>query len=321
MKPRHGALHAALFAALLVVLPGAARAIDNIEIMAPAAPGGGYDRTARALQNTIEKEGLGKNISVVNVGGAGGAIGLAQFIRNKAGRGDAMLVGGFGMVASTATNKSPVTLADVTPLARLTSEYSLVVVPKNSPIGSLKDLVDRIKAGPRAVSFAGGSAGGNDHIVAALILQALGIDPRQVNYIAFSGGGDSLASILGGQVTVGVGGYSELIEQVKAGNLRALAISSEQRMPDSDIPTLREQGVNATQANWRGVTAPPRLSSAQRQDYLTLVDKAVASPTWKGHLQSNAWASAYLAGDAFKGYIADETRSLIDLLTRLGLVK
>ena len=313
--------HAVLAAMLVVLAPNSAQAIDNIEIMAPAAPGGGYDRTSRALQNTIEKEGLGKNITVVNVGGAGGAIGLAQFIRNKAGRADAMMVGGFGMVASTATNKSPVTLADVTPLARLTSEYSLVVVPKNSPLGSLKDLVDKIKAGPRAVSWAGGSAGGNDHIVAALIVQALGIDPRQVNYIAFSGGGDSLASILGGQVTVGVGGYSELIEQVKAGNLRALAISSEQRMPGTDIPTLREQGVNATLANWRGVTAPPRLSAEQRQAYLTLIDKVTTSPTWQGHLQSNAWAGAYLAGDAFRTYIADETKRVTDLLTTLGLVK
>jgi putative tricarboxylic transport membrane protein len=194
-------------------------------------------------------------------------------------------------------------------------------VPKTSPIQSLKDLVEKVKAGPRAVSWAGGSAGGNDHIVAALILQALGIDPRQVNYIAFSGGGDSLASIIGGQVTVGVGGYSELIEQVKAGNLRALAISSEERMPGSDIPTLREQGVNASLANWRGVNAPPKLSNEQRQAYLALIDKVVASPTWKAQLESNSWASAYLAGDAFKTYVADETKRVTDLLTALGLVK
>jgi putative tricarboxylic transport membrane protein len=306
---------------LAFAAPSSAQTIDNIEIMAPAAPGGGYDRTARALQATIEKEGFGKNITVVNVGGAGGAIGLAQFIRNKSGRSDAMIVGGFGMVASFTTNRSKVTLADVTPLARLTGEYNIVVVPTKSPIKSLKDLVERVKAGPKAVSWAGGSAGGNDHMLAASIVQSAGIDPRQTNYIAFSGGGDSLASIIGGQVTVGVGGYSELIEQVKAGNLRALGISALERVPGIDMPTLRDQGVDVTFSNWRGVAAPPKLSDAQRQAYLALVDKVVKSASWKGQLEKNGWVDAYLAGDAFRDYIADETKRVTALLTTLGLVK
>jgi putative tricarboxylic transport membrane protein len=310
-----------ILVAAYAFMPDPAHAIDNIEIMAPAAPGGGYDRTARALQGTIEKEGLGKNVTVVNVGGAGGTIGLAQFIRNKAGRGDAMMVGGFGMVASTATNKSPVTLADVTPLARLTGEYTIVVVPATSPIKSLGELIAKLKAAPRSVSWAGGSAGGNDHILAALIAQAVDVDPRQVNYIAFSGGGDSLAAIIGGQVTVGVGGYSELIEQVRAGNLRALGVSSTERVPGIDMPTLREQGVDATIANWRGVAAPPRLSNEQRQAYLTLIGKAVQSPTWKGHLKTNGWVDSYLAGDAFRTYIAEETKRVTGILTTLGLIK
>jgi putative tricarboxylic transport membrane protein len=308
-------------AAVLALTAGRASAIDNIEIMAPAAPGGGYDRTSRAIQATIEKEGLGKGITVVNVGGAGGAIGLAQFIRNKAGRSDALIVGGFGMIASFTTNKSKVTLADVTPLARLTGEYNIVVVPEKSPIKSMKDLIALVKKGPRAVSWAGGSAGGNDHMLAASIVQAAGIDPRQTNYIAFSGGGDSLASIIGGQVTVGVGGYSELIEQVKAGKLRALGISADARVPGIDMPTLREQGVDVTFSNWRGVAAPPKLSKEQRQAYLTLIDKVVKAPSWKSHLEKNGWVDSYLAGDAFRAYIAEETKRVRTLLTSLGLVK
>jgi putative tricarboxylic transport membrane protein len=319
MKHRIVSTIAFLGTTLLSFAP--ALAIDNIEIMAPAAPGGGYDRTARALQATIEKEGLGKGITVINVGGAGGAIGLAQFIRNKSGRGDAMIVGGFGMVASFTVNRSKVTLANVTPLARLTGEYNIVVVPAKSPIKSLKDLVARVKAGPRAVSWAGGSAGGNDHMLAASIVQAAGIDPRQTNYIAFSGGGDSLASIIGGQVTVGVGGFSELIEQVKAGNLRALGISATDRVPGIDMPTLREQGVNVSFSNWRGVAAPPKLSPAQREAYLALIDKVVKSPSWKEHLKKNGWVDAYLPGDAFSRYIADETGRVTVLLGALGLIK
>ena len=120
-------------------------------------------------------------------------------------------------------------------------------------------------------------------------MQAAGVDPRQTNYIAFSGGGDSLASIIGGQVTVGVGGYSELIEQVKAGNLRALGISAVDRVPGVDMPTLREQGVDVTFSNWRGVAAPPKLSAEQRKAYLALIDKVVKSPSWKGHLEKNGW--------------------------------
>jgi putative tricarboxylic transport membrane protein len=312
----------ALMAAPLLALAATpAPALDNIEIMAPAAPGGGYDRTARALQATIEKEGLGKGITVINVGGAGGAIGLAQFIRNKAGRSDGMIVGGFGMVASFTTNRSKVTLADVTPLARLTGEYNIVVVPTKSPIKSLKDLVALVKKDVGKVSWAGGSAGGNDHMLAASIVQAAGLDPRKTNYVAFSGGGDSLASILGGQVTVGVGGYSELIEQVKAKNLRALGISATDRVPGIDMPTLREQGVDVTFSNWRGVAAPPKLSAEQRQAYLGLIDKAVKTKTWKGELAKNSWVDSYLAGDAFAKYITEETKRVTALLTTLGLIK
>lgn len=312
-----------LAATLMAIAPigAGAQSIDNLEIMAPAAPGGGYDRTSRALQTTIEKEGLGKNVTVINVGGAGGAIGLAQFIRNKSGSGKDMIVGGFGMVASFATNKSQVTLANVTPIARLTSEYALIVVPKNSDIKSAKDIATKLKANPQAVSFAGGSAGGTDHIMAGLIAKASGVDPKQVNYIAFAGGGDSLAAIIGGQVTVGIGGYSELIEQVKAGNLRAIAVSSEARIPGVDIPTLKEQGVDATLSNWRGIAAPPGLSADQRKAYLGLIEKAVKSPTWAEQLKANNWSSEYLAGDDFKAYIEAETVRTTGVLNDLGLIK
>ena len=186
----------------------------DVEIIAPAAPGGGYDRTARAFEQALEQEKLG-SATIVNVGGAGGAIGLAQFIRTRSGSDSAMIVGGFGMVASFATNKSKVTLADVTPVARLISEYSVVVVPKDSPVKSLADLTAKLKQNAGAVSWAGGSAGGTDHILAGSIAKAVGVDPKQVNYVAFSGGGDALAAIIGGQVTAGLGGYSELADQIR----------------------------------------------------------------------------------------------------------
>ena len=301
-------------------LSGIAAQAAEIEIMAPAAPGGGYDRTSRAFEAALEQEKLG-TASVINVGGAGGAIGLAQFIKNKTGSDSAMIVGGFGMVASFATNKSKVTLADVTPIARLTSEYSVIVLPKDSPLKSLADLTAKLKQNPGGVSWGGGSAGGTDHILAGSIAKAVGVDPKQVNYVAFSGGGDALAAIIGGQVTVGVGGYSELQDQIKSGNVRAIGISAASRVAGVDIPTLKEQGVDATLSNWRGIAAPPGLSPAQRQAYLDLTDKVVKSATWKEQLKTNGWNDEYLAGDAFKTYIEEETKRVTEILTQLGLVK
>jgi len=306
--------------ALVLAASMPAHAIENIEIMAPAAPGGGYDRTARAYEATLKAEKLG-SATVINVGGAGGAIGLAQFIRNKSGSGNAMIVGGFGMVSSFATNKSKVTLADVTPVARLTSEYSVVVVPKDSPIKSMADIVARLKANPTSVSWAGGSAGGNDHIVAGMIASAVGVDPKKVNYVAFSGGGDSLAAIIGGQVTVGVGGASEWRDQIKAGTVRAIGITAEKRVAAYDIPTLKEQNVDAALSNWRGIAAPPGITPEQRKAYLDLTDKLVKSATWKTQLANNGWNDEYLAGDAFKTHIENETKRVTDILTQLGLVK
>lgn len=314
------ALSLALMPLLAAAVCAPAQAIDTLEIMAPAAPGGGYDRTARAIESTLKQEKLG-SATISNVGGAGGAIGLAQFIRNRSGSDSAMIVGGFGMIASFATNKSKVTLADVTPVARLTSEYLAVVVPKDSAIKSLADLVAKLKANPSAVSWAGGSAGGTDHVLAGLIAKAVGVDPKQVNYVAFSGGGDSLAAIIGGQVTVGVGGFSELSDQIKAGNMRALAISAENRVPGVDIPTLKEQGVDASLSNWRGIAAPPGISPAQRQAYLDLIDKVVKSPSWAAQLKNNGWNDEYLAGEPFKAYIEGETKHITEILTQLGLVK
>jgi putative tricarboxylic transport membrane protein len=306
-------------AALLATLIVPADAAD-IEIMAPAAPGGGYDRTSRAFEQALEQNKLG-TATVINVGGAGGAIGLAQFIKNRTGSDNAMVVGGFGMVASFATNKSKVTLADVTPIARLTSEYAVIVVPKDSPLKSLADLTAKLKQNPGSVSWGGGSAGGTDHILAGSIAKSVGVDPKQVNYVAFSGGGDALAAIIGGQVTVGVGGFSELADQIKSGNVRPLAISAETRVPGVNIPTLKEQGVDATLSNWRGIAAPPGLTPAQRQAYLDLTDKVVKSQAWKEILKTNGWNDEYLAGDAFKTYIETETKRVTDILTQLGLVK
>ncbi|MGE0213541.1 MAG: Bug family tripartite tricarboxylate transporter substrate binding protein [Parvibaculaceae bacterium] len=293
----------------------------DYKVLAPAAPGGGWDQTARSMQTALQDEGISASVQVINVAGAGGTIGLAQFVNQSSGDPTQLIVGGYVMVGAILTNASPVTLDQVTPIARLTGEYETIVVPAASDIQTMADLVAKLKADPGSVSWAGGSAGGTDHITAGLIAKAVGVDPTKVNYIAFSGGGEALAAILGNQVTVGISGYGEFDAQIKAGALRAIGISSEARVAGIDVPTFKEGGVDVVIQNWRMVAAAPGISEEQRTAILADIDKMVQSKSWKGILADKGWADTYLAGDAFKAQLAKDTESTAAILKEIGLVK
>ena len=298
-----------------------ALAIDDLKIIAPAKPGGGWDQTARAMQETLQAAGLAKAVTVENVAGAGGTVGLAQFVDKEKGNGSALMVNGLVMVGAIVTNKSAVTLDQVTPIARLTGEYEVVVVPAASEITALADLVAKFKADPGAVAWGGGSAGGTDHILAGLIAQAAGVDGTKVNYVPFSGGGEALAAILGGHVTAGVSGYGEWAGQIQAGELRALAISSPERVPGIDIPTLKEQGVDVELANWRAVVGPPEISDEQKKVLVGAVDEMARTEAWKKVLADKNWLDLYLSGDDFAKFLADENARVTATLTQIGLVQ
>ena len=308
----------ALALATLVPAP-AAQAVDALKITAPAAPGGGWDQTARSMAEAMQTAGIVKNVQVSNVPGAGGTIGLAQFSDTQKGKGDALMVTGLVMVGATLTNKSPVSLADTTPIARLTGEYEIIVVPADSKFQSLNDLVAAIKADPGAVAWAGGSAGGTDHILVGLIAQAAGADPTKINYVPFSGGGEALAALLGGHVAAGVSGIGEFIGQVEAGKLRALAVSGPEAI--SGIKTLKEQGIDVELANWRGVVAAPGLSDEAKQDLVATVSKMVESQAWQDMLKQKGWTDLYLAGDQFGEFLTSEQARVQNILTQIGLVK
>src|SRR5262245_31517375 len=232
--------------------PALAQAPMELKIMAPAAPGGGWDQTARSMQQALVAAGIAKSVQVTNVAGAGGSVGIAQFVNGAKGDGSQLMVNGFVMVGALLTNKSPVTLDQVTPIAKLTEETQVIVVPANSPIKTAKDLAEAVKKDVSKVTWAGGSAGGIDHIMAALFAGTAGADASKVNYIPFSGGGESLAAILGGKVTAGISGYGEYEGQIKSGKLRALGVTSPQRLPGVDVPTFKEQGIDLVLTNWRG---------------------------------------------------------------------
>ena len=300
---------------------GDALAVDSLKILVPAAPGGGWDQTGRALQAALQSEGTVKKITVDNKGGAGGTIGLAQFVSSSKGDGNTVMMGGMVMVGAIISNKSPVNLSQVTPLARLTGEYEVVVVPGNSKIQSLKELVAQFKANPGSVAWGGGSAGGTDHILAGMIAQAAGVDPSKVNYIAYAGGGEAQAAIMGGHVAAGISGFGEFAAQIKSGKLRALAISSDKRVPGIDIPTLKEQGIDVELVNWRGVFGAPGISDAQKKDLIDVIGKAVKSASWQDTLKRNDWSDAYVAGDAFKTFLDADTQRIDKILAGLGLKK
>jgi putative tricarboxylic transport membrane protein len=310
-----------LAAAALAGLTTSALAQAELKIMAPAAPGGGWDQTARSMQQALTQSGIVKNVQVTNVPGAGGSIGIAQFVNGAKGDGSQLMVNGYVMVGALLTNKSPVTLDQTTPIARLTAEYEAIVVPANSPIKNAKDLAAAVKADPAKVTWAGGSAGGVDHIAAALFAKEAGADPTKINYIPFSGGGEALAAILGGKVTAGISGYGEFESQIKAGKLRLIGTTSAKKLPNVDGPSLTEQGVNLEIANWRSVVAPPGITPEQRKTLTETLDKLAKSKEWTEILKQKGWDDAYLSGDAFAKFLAQEQTRTKEVLTSIGLVK
>ncbi len=312
---------AALSFAVSFLLLGNALALDSVKIMIPANPGGGWDQTGRNLAKAMTEADVVKHVQFDNKGGAAGTIGLAQFVNTAKGDGSAILVGGMVMVGGIILNKSQVNLSQVTPLARLTGEFEVLVAPVDSDIKTLADLIAKLKANPGSVSWGGGSAGGTDHILAGMIAQAVGVDAAKVNYIAYAGGGEALAAILGGHVTVGISGYAEFAGQIKAGKFRALALSSDKRVPGIDVPTFKEQGVNVDLFNWRGIFAAPGISDAQRNELLKSVDTTVKSKQWQETLTRMDWADLYLPGDGFKKYVDDENKRIGDILAKLNLKK
>ncbi|MFZ5733613.1 MAG: Bug family tripartite tricarboxylate transporter substrate binding protein [Pseudomonadota bacterium] len=315
-------LFAALAAIVLTTTPASLSAQQlELKLMAPAAPGGGWDQTARAMQQALTASSIARSVQVTNVAGAGGSVGIAQFVNGARGDANQMMVNGFVMVGALIMNKSPVTLAQTTPIARLTEEVQVIVVPANSPIKDAKDLAEAVKADIAKVRFAGGSAGGVDHIMAGLFAGAVGADASKVNYIPFSGGGESLAAILGAKVTAGISGLSEYDGQIKSGRLRAIGVSSAQRIPGVDIPTFKEQGIDLVLANWRSVVAPPGITDDQRKALVATVEKMVKSQAWQDALKQKGWDSAFLGGDDFDKFLKSENERVGAVLKSIGLLK
>lgn len=295
--------------------------LAELKIMAPAGAGGGWDTAARSLQQVMTEIGAVRSVQVVNVPGAGGTIGLAQFSSQAAGRSDEMLLAGITLVGAIISNNAPVTLDKVTPIARLTGDPLVIVVPASSSLKTVADLTAAIKKDVAGTIWAGGSAGGADHILAALVTNAAGGDPAKTNYVAFSGGGEALAAMLGGRVTAGVSGYGEFESQIKTGALRALAVSSPERIAGVDVPTLKELGHGVEVVNWRGVFAGPNIAPEDKQKLSKLIETTLKSPQWAEVLKARGWSDYYAPADEFSAFLASEQTRVHEILKSLGLAK
>ena len=308
----------ALAAGSSLSLPSLAAA--NIKMMIPANPGGGWDTTGRALGKALQDSGVASSVAYENKGGAAGIIGLAQYANATKGDGNSLMVMGAVMLGGIITGKPPVSLDKVTPIARLTSEYNVFVVPANSPLNTMKDVVEQLKKDPGSVKWGGGSRGSTEHIAAAMLAREVGVDAAKINYVPFRGGGEAVAAILGGNVTVGGSGYSEFQQYIETGKMRPIAVTSGKRLKGINIPTMIEQGYNIEIGNWRGVYAPAGLSAAQRKDLTDMVLKATKSKSWAESLEKNNWTPAWMPNPEFDDFVDREFASLRATMVKSGMI-
>lgn len=313
---------------------------EALQIMAPASPGGGWDTTARETQAALQNEGIVETVEVFNVPGAAGTIGLAELVNEHAGDEHMLMMMGLVMIGGIVLNESPVDLSQTTPVARLTTEYEVIVVPADSEYQTIDELMAAFVEDPGAISWAGGSAGGTDHLLIGLLAQAAGVDPTLINYVPFSGGGEALSAILGGQTTAGVSGLGEWQGQIESGELRALAVSGRgdaapgaaEATPGAtpvgggeasfgaDIPTLVESGIDVELANWRGYVAPPEISAEAQTCMIQAIETMTQTQSWQETLDQYGWSGFFLGGEEYGAYIASENERVTELLTELGLI-
>lgn len=290
---------------------------SQLTLIAPAGAGGGWDGAAREAQQAMRAQGIVNNAQVVNIPGAGGTIGLTKFAGME-GENTTMMIMGITMLGAININGSDVTLDDVTPLARITDDYDVLVVPADSPYDSVDDLVADWKKDPGAFAFGGGSLGSVDQMIIAQLAQASGIDPTEVNYIAYSGGGELATSLMSKTIKASVSGYVDFAAQIEAGQLKALAVSAPEPVEGIDLPTLKELGYDIELTNWRGIAAAPGITAEQKQELQTIISEIVATPEWRDAIERNQWTDTFLTGEEFDEFLTQETKAVNEIWNDLG---
>ncbi|RBY97914.1 tripartite tricarboxylate transporter substrate binding protein [Blastococcus sp. TF02-8] len=293
--------------------------ITGLRFLVPNSPGSGYDTTARAVAQVMEDEKLASGLEVFNLEGAGGTVGLQRLV-NEEGNAKMLMQMGLGVVGAQFSNQSEATLDQTTPVAKLIEEAEAIVVPGDSPIKTIDDLVTTWKADPGNTPVGGASnPGGPDHLTPMLLAQEVGVEPTEVNYVPYDGGGELLAGILGGDVAFAATGVGEVAEAAEAGDVRILAVTSEEAVEGVDAPTLSDEGIDLVFANWRGIVAAPGISEDETQAFVDAVTEMHDSDAWKKVLEDQGWTDAFVTGDDFASYLSDESDRVESVLSELGL--
>ncbi|WP_448627843.1 Bug family tripartite tricarboxylate transporter substrate binding protein [Geodermatophilus sp. URMC 64] len=293
--------------------------ISGLRVMVPNSPGSGYDTTGRAWAQVLEDEGLADNIEVFNLEGAGGTVGLQRLV-NEEGNAELLMQMGLGVVGAQYSNQSEATLDQTTPIAKLIEEAEAIVVPGDSPFQTLDDLVTAWKANPGDTPVGGASnPGGPDHLTPMLLAQEVGVTPTDVNYVAYDGGGELLAGILGDDVAFAATGIGEVAESAAAGDVRILAVTTEDAVEGVDAPTLKDEGVDLVFTNWRGIVAAPGISEEETQRFIDAITEMHDSDAWQKVLEDQGWTDAFQTGDEFSAFLQEESDRVQSVLTELGL--
>lgn len=288
----------------------------SLTIVAPAGAGGGWDTVAREMQQAQRANGIVNNTQVVNMPGAGGTIALGN-IANLEGDPSTLMVGGTGQLAATIQYDTDTTYTDITPLAITVEEYNLVVVPANSPYQSLEELMTAWAADPSAVPWSGG--GSFDQLVATELAIAAGVDPKDMVYVSSDGGGEVTAALLNGTVHAAASGFSDSIDQVESGRLRALGLVSKERFEGVDIPTTVEQGYDVTLSNWRLIAAPGGLTAEEEVELTDIVLETVETEGWSTAVGRYNWSERVITGDELDVFLEEEKERISSLYESLGV--
>ncbi|WP_374195804.1 Bug family tripartite tricarboxylate transporter substrate binding protein [Streptomyces sp. ISL-24] len=335
MRTRRAALVGALAAASMLAVSacgatadkeesgngsGSGKPVTGLRLMVPNTPGSGYDLTARTVSQVMQDTKVASGVQVFNLPGASGTVGLQRLVNEK-GNGKMAMQMGLGVVGASYTSKSKATLTDTTPIAKLIEEAGAIVVPKDSPYKTMDDLVTAWKKDPKKLAVGGGSSpGGPDHLLPMQLAKAVGIKPKDVNYVSYDGGGELLPAILGNKIAFGASGFGEFLDQIEAGQVRVLAVTSEKPIDAlKDAPTLKDQGIDLVFTNWRGIVAPPGITAEQKKTWIDALTTMHDSEQWKAQLEKNGWVDAFSTGDEFAGYLTEQDKAVADLLAELGL--
>jgi len=315
-------LSCAAVASLIFSLSAVAQDIDSIHFLIPGGAGGGWDGTARGTGEALTNSGLVGSASYENMSGGGGGKAIGFLIENAESNHGTMMVNSTPIVIRSLTGVFPHNFRDLSLVAGTIGDYAAIVVGKDSPLGSMADLIGAYRADAGATAIGGGSVqGGMDHLVAAMVFEAAGEDATGVKYVAYDAGGKAMAALLSGEVAALSTGFSEAVALANAGEVKILGVTSDERVAAFDAaPTMKEQGIDTSFVNWRGFFGAPGLPAETLASYQSVLAKMYDTAQWEEVRARNGWVNIHNSGDDFRAFLENQEQVIGDLMRKLGFL-